>query len=81
MPQIVILGSKSGVDRWRRNANTVIGTKNSSPYFERGENINFFFHSTTGKLPYCSYCNEKLVLEAFLEAALAQSSILICSPD
>ena len=49
--------------------------------FERGQNMDFFFPSTTGKLPYCPYCNEKLVLEAFLEAALAQSSILICSPD
>ena len=43
--------------------------------------MDFFFPSTTGKLPYCPHCNEKLVLEAFLEAALAQSSILICSPD
>ena len=41
----------------------------------------FLWISTTGKLAYCPYCNEKLVLEAFLEAALAQSSILICSPD
>ena len=43
--------------------------------------MDLFFPSTTGKLAYCPYCNEKLVLEAFLEAALAQSSILICSPD